>query len=60
MDGRLMSQPKNMMHFVKHVSQVLPKPSGGSAPVTAAYPLARLDRMLANEISQDGMLVSQG
>ena len=54
----LMSQPKNMKSFVKHVSQALPKPTGASAPVAAAYPLARLDRMLANEISQEGMLVS--
>ena len=54
----LMSQPKNMKAFVKHVSQVLPKPTGASAPVAAAYPLARLDRMLANEISREGMLVS--
>ena len=54
----LMSQPKNMKSFVKHVSQVLPKPTGDPAPVVAAYPLARLDRMLANEISQEGMLVS--
>ncbi len=54
----LMSQPKNMKSFVKHVSQVLPKPTGDPAPVAAAYPLARLDRMLAIEVSREGMLVS--
>ena len=54
----LMSQPKNMKAFLKHVAKVLPKATGGPAPHTSAYPLARLDRMLANEISQEGMLVS--
>ena len=54
----LMSLPKNMKAFLKHVAKVLPKATGDPAPHASAYPLARLDRMLANEISQEGMLVS--
>ena len=43
--------------FSNHVAKVLPKATE-PRPHTSAYPLARLDRMLANEISQEGMLVS--
>ena len=57
MDG-LMSQPKNMKALLNHVTKVLPKATGEAAPHASTYPLARLDRMLANEISQEGMLVS--
>ena len=54
----LMSQPKNMKAFLKHVSTVLPKATGDPAPHASAFPLARLDRMLANEITEKGILVS--
>jgi len=54
----LMSQPKNITAFLKHVTKVLPKATGDPAPHASAYPLARLDRLLADEINQEGMLVS--
>lgn len=54
----LMLQPKNMKAFLEHVVRVLPKATGDPAPHASTYPLARLDRMLANEINQEGMLVS--
>ena len=58
MDGRVDVPTKEHEGFLKHVGKVLPKATGDPAPHASAYPLARLDRMLANEISQEGMLVS--